>query len=83
MTTMTIHVEDSFAEVLRAFAVKKGTSVNQAIKAILSPALGVRNESEEGDDPYSDLLGALSHSDAEIMKGNLSSLRTIDAEMWQ
>ncbi len=83
MTTMTIHVEDRFADVLRAFALKRGTSVNQTIKSILSPVLGIENEAEEADGPYSDLLGALSHSDAEIMKGNLSSLRTIDAEIWK
>ena len=83
MTTMTIHVEDSFADVLRTFAAKKGTSVNQAIKAILSPVLGIRNEATEEDSPYADLLGALSHSDAKSMKANLSSLRTIDAEIWQ
>ena len=44
MATMTIHVEDRFAEILRALAAKTGTSVNQAIKAILLPVLGIRNE---------------------------------------
>ena len=83
MTTMTIHVDDSFADVLRAFAVKQGTSVNQAIKAILSPVLGIRNDAPEADGPYSDLLGALSHDDAEAMKNSLSSQRTIDMEIWR
>lgn len=40
MTTMSIHVEDAFAQSLRSFAQKRGKSVNQAVKAILAPALG-------------------------------------------
>ena len=82
MTTMTIHVEDSFADVLRAFAVKRGTSVNQAVKAILAPVLGIPKDSSETESPYADLLGALSHDDAETMKNELSSQRTIDPEIW-
>ena len=31
MTTMTIHVEDDFAEALRAHARAVGTSVNRAV----------------------------------------------------
>ena len=37
MTTMTIHVEDDFAEALRAHARAVGTSVNRAVKEMLSP----------------------------------------------
>jgi len=37
MTTMTIHVEDDFAEALRAHARAVGTSVNRAGKELLSP----------------------------------------------
>jgi glycerophosphoryl diester phosphodiesterase len=38
MTTMTIHVEDDFAEALRAHARAVGTSVNRAVK---SPAADI------------------------------------------
>lgn len=83
MTTMTIHVEDAFAETLRNFAERRGKSVNQTVKAILAPVLGIVAESDKMTDPYGDLLGALSHDDAEEMQRSIAAQRKIDPEMWK
>lgn len=84
MTTMSIHVEDAFAQALRDFAMKSGSSVNQAVKSILAPVLGF---TETGtavlQDPYSDVIGGLSHEDAEEMMRTVSAQRVIDEEMWK
>lgn len=42
MTTMTIHVEDDFAEALRAHARAVGTSVNRAVKELIRRCSGSR-----------------------------------------
>lgn len=83
MTTMTIHVEDFFAEALRDFAEKGGRSINQTVKAILAPVLGLQKASDKDADPYGDLLGALSHDDAEEMRRCVAAQRTIDEGMWK
>ncbi len=83
MTTMTIHVEDAFAETLRNFAERSGRSVNQTVKAILAPVLGFETASDKAADPYGDLLGALGHDDAEEMRRSIAAQRKIDPEMWK
>lgn len=44
MTTITIHAEDAFAAALREYADHLGKSVNQAVKDLLLPILGLRTE---------------------------------------
>lgn len=83
MTTMSIHVEDAFAQALREFAVKSGKSVNQAVKAIIAPVLGFSEAGAVAQDPYSDVIGGLSHDDAKEMMRSVSSQRVIDEEMWK
>ena len=41
MTTVTIHAEDAFAAALREYADRLGKSVNQTVKDLLSPILGL------------------------------------------
>ena len=50
MVTMTIHVDDAFAEALRAHARRSGKSVNQTVKDLLAPILGlVKKRKGEAD----------------------------------
>lgn len=83
MTTMSIHVEDAFAQALREFAVQSGSSVNQAVKSILAPVLGFTETGTAVQDPYSDVIGGLSHEDAQEMMRTVSAQRVIDEEIWE
>ena len=49
MVTMTMHVEEPFAEALRAKAAEMGKSVNLALKEMLSPFLGLAEHREEAN----------------------------------
>ena len=70
MTTITIHVEDAFAEALRAHARNVGTSMNKAIKDLLGPMLGIH---ETG----------ISDKEAERLNAAVAEQRKIDEEMWK
>jgi hypothetical protein len=81
MTTMTIHVDDAFAVALRSFADKCGLSINQTVKNMLSPLLGL--SADEGKaSPYADLVGALSHDEADELRKAVAAQHVIDEEMW-
>ena len=84
MTTMTIHVEDDFAEALRAHARAVGTSVNRAVKELLSPLLGLsKTGASESDNPYMKFCGILRKGEADRLRDSVARQRTIDAEMWK
>ena len=84
MTTMTIHVEDDFAEALRAHARRIGTSVNRAVKEMLSPLLGIAKAgASEIDNPYMKFCGILRKGEADRLRESVAAQRTIDAEMWK
>ncbi len=84
MTTMTIHVEDDFAEALRAHARAVGTSVNRAVKELLSPLLGLaKTGASESDNPYLRFCGILRKGEADRLRDSVARQRTIDAEMWK
>ena len=85
MTTMTIHVEDFFAEALRTFAEKSGKSVNQTVKAILAPVLGLAKDdaAAKADDPFMELCGVLPKDEVRRLKKVLAEQRQIDEEMWK
>ena len=84
MTTMTIHVEDDFAEALRAHARRIGTSVNRAVKEMLSPLLGIpKAGASESDNPYMKFCGILRKGEADRLRESVAAQRTIDAEMWK
>ena len=84
MTTMTIHVEDDFAEALRAHARRIGTSVNRAVKEMLLPMLGIAKAgTSESDNPYMKFCGILRKGEADRLRESIAAQRTIDAEMWK
>ena len=84
MTTMTIHVEDDFAEALRAHARRIGTSVNRAVTEMLSPLLGIaRGGASESDNPYMKFCGILRKGEADRLRESVAAQRKIDAEMWK
>ena len=84
MTTVTIHVEDDFAEALRARARAVGTSVNRAVKEMLLPLLGLaKGETPESENPYMKFCGVLRKGEADRLRESVAAQRTIDAEMWK
>ncbi len=84
MTTITIHVEDDFAEALRAHARRVGTSVNRAVKELLSPLLGLAKPgTSESDNPYMKFCGILRKGEADRLRESVAEQRAIDAEMWK
>ena len=81
MTTMTIHADDVFAEALRTRASKSGKSINQTVKDILAPILGLAKK--DNATPWSKFYGAMPEIDASAWNREISEMRTIDEEMWK
>ena len=84
MTTMTIHVEDAFAEALRAHARNVGTSMNKAIKDLLGPMLGIHETGSSAENnPFMEFCGIISDNEAERLNAAVAEQRKIDEEMWK
>ena len=83
MTTMTIHADDAFAESMRAYAAKLGKSVNQTIKDVFAPILGLTESSEKKASPWAKFDGALPELDESAWNREIAAQRVIDAEMWK
>ena len=84
MTTMTIHVDDVFAEALRAHARNMGTSVNKAVKEMLSPMLGLtRTEVPDSENPFMKFCGILPKGEGARLRATIEAQRTIDKEIWE
>ena len=84
MTTMTIHVDDLFAEALRSRARDMGISVNKAVKEMLSPMLGLaKAEVPESDNPFMKFCGILPKGEGVRLRASVAAQRTIDKEMWE
>ncbi len=84
MTTMTIHVDDIFAEALRSRARDMGISVNKAVKEMLSPMLGLaKAEVPESDNPFMKFCGILPKGEGARLRASVEAQRTIDKEMWE
>ena len=81
MVTMTIHADEAFAEALRAYADGVGKSINQTVKDILTPILGLAKKDNET--PWSKFYGARPEIDASAWNREISEMRTIDEEMWK
>ena len=81
MTTMTIHAEDDFAVALRAYARSVGKSVNQAVKDVFAPILGLAEPAEES--PWARFYGAGANVDGRAWKRDLADMRRIDEDMWK
>lgn len=83
MTTMTIHVEDEFAETLREHARSLGVSVNRAVKDMLAPLLGLTKKKSKKDNPFMKYCGIISHEEAERLRKVVAEQRQIEWEMWK
>lgn len=81
MVTMTIHADEQFAEALRAYADGLGKSINQTVKDILTPILGLSKEDNET--PWSKFYGAMPEIDASAWNREINEMRAIDEEMWK
>lgn len=81
MTTMTIHAEDDFADALRAYARSFGKSVNQTVKDVFAPILGLAEPAEES--PWARFYGAGAKADGRAWKRDLADMRRIDEDMWK
>ena len=81
MTTMTIHAEDAFAVALRNYARTLGKSVNQTVKDVFAPILGLAEP--EAESPWARFYGAGSEIDCRAWEEDLASLRQIDKELWR
>ena len=82
MVTMTMHVEEPFAEALRAKAAEMGKSVNLALKEMLSPFLGLAEHREETN-PWMKLCGSIPKSEARAMRAALAEQDVVDEELWR
>ena len=81
MTTMTIHAEDDFAAALRAYAHSFGKSVNQTVKDVFAPILGLAEPAEVS--PWVRFYGAMANADGRAWKRDLADMRRIDEDMWK
>ena len=84
MTTMTFHADDVFAEALRTHARKSGKSINQTVKDLLAPILGiVKKRTGDTGNPSMKFCGVLP-KDARIdLNRAIAEQRRIDSEMWK
>ena len=85
MTTMTIHADDVFAEALRVHARKSGKSINQTVKDLLAPVLGLVKKKRTGDagNPFMKFCGVLPKGSAADLNRAVADQRRIDSEMWK
>lgn len=73
MTTMTIHAEDDFAVALRAYARSFGKSVNQTVKDVFAPILGLSEPAAEN--LWVRFYGAGAKVDGRVWKRDLANMR--------
>lgn len=84
MTTLSIHTDDIFADALRAYAQASGKSVNQTVKDLLAPILGLDHAPESDQtNPYMKLCGILRKNEENALQNVLAEQRTVDQELWQ
>jgi hypothetical protein len=84
MTTMTIHADDVFAEALRTHARKSGKSINQTVKDLLAPILGiVKKRAGDADNPFMKFCGVLPKGVGAELSKAVAAQRRIDPEMWK
>ena len=84
MTTVTIHAEDPCATALRACADRLGKSVNQAVKDLLSPVLGLHScNSSNRVNQWKAVYGCIPKKEADFVRKAIAAQHTIDEEMWK
>lgn len=81
---MTIHADDVFAEALRTHARKSGKSINQTVKDLLAPILGiVKKRAGDADNPFMKFCGVLPKGDGADIEAAINAQHVIDPEMWK
>ena len=81
---MTIHADDVFAEALRTHARKSGKSINQTVKDLLAPILGlVKKRVGDADNPFMKFCGVLPKGAGNELRKAVAAQRRIDPEMWK
>ncbi len=84
MTTVTIHAEDAFAAALRAYADRLGKSVNQAVKDLLSPILGLQGvNASDRMNQWKAVYGCIPKKEADSVRKAIAAQHSIDEEMWR
>ena len=84
MTTVTIHAEDAFATALRAYADRLGKSVNQAVKDLLSPVLGLHScNPSNRENQWKAVYGCIPKKETDLIRKTIAAQHTIDEEMWK
>jgi len=84
MTTVTIHAEDAFATALREYADRLGKSVNQAVKDLISPVLGLCNaDASDRVNRWKAVYGCIPKKEADAVRNAIAAQHSIDEEMWR
>ena len=84
MTTVTIHAEDTFVTALREYADRLGKSVNQAVKDLLSPVLGLHSENVSNRvNQWKAVYGCIPKKEADFVRKTIAAQHVIDEEMWK
>ena len=83
MVTMTIHAEEDFAIALRAYAAELGKSVNQTVKDVFAPILGLAWAQERKESPWKKFIGAMPDIDTSAWDRRIGEIRQVDEEMWK
>ncbi len=84
MTTMTIHADDKFAAALRAYAENMGKSVNQTVKDLLSPILGVaQEETSHPVNRWARYWGCCPKSETAAVRKAVAEQHVVDKELWK
>jgi len=83
MTTVTIHAEDAFAAALREYADRLGKSVNQTVKDLLSPVLGlIKVNASDRVNRWKAVYGCIPKKEADAVRKAIAAQHSIDEEMW-
>ena len=84
MTTVTIHADDSFATALREYADRLGKSVNQAVKDLLSPVLGLcKADASDRVNRWKTVYGCIPKREADVVRKAIAAHLSIGEEMWR
>ena len=78
MMTMTIHADDLFALALKRYAADLGKSINQTVKDVFAPILGLATKSAEHESPFDKFYGAAKEIDEQGWRDLTASNRTIN-----
>ena len=84
MTTVTIHAEEDFAIALREYAERLGKSVNQAVKDLLSPIIGLHDgHAPNRVNQWKAVYGCIPKKEADFVRKAIAAQHVIDEEMWK